>query len=186
MKVDDKNLEWEEKSRKKLLSTPVLNVLQTESVSPQGLNGNYIVLDARDWVIVIPVLEKDFIMVKQWRHGAKTTSIEFPGGVIEKNESPEDAAHRELLEETGFNAKKLVSLATMSPNPALFSNKVHFFVALSLEDTGKQKLDKDEYVQYLRLPQQEVLDKMGTAEYPHALMAAALDRYRSYYTNLIG
>ena len=127
-------------------------------------------MDAPDWVIVIPVLGEKFLMVRQWRHGNDSLSIEFPGVVINRNEKPEDAARRETEEETGYRAGKLTYLGCANPNPALMSNRVHFFAAEDLQDTGKQHLDEDEYVEYLQIPQKEVLEKIGSEEYPHALM----------------
>ncbi len=174
----DKKLLWKENGRKPLLQTPVLNVTQTESTSSDGLTGNYIVMEARDWVVVIPALDDDFIMVKQWRHGSSSLSVEFPGGVIESGENPETGAERELLEETGYKAGKLVHLGTMSPNPALFSNHVHFYAALELSDTGKQSLDSDEYLNAFKMPKSRVFSEMGSGLFQHALMAAALGLYR--------
>ena len=180
--MQDKDLLWNEKSRKQLLETPVLKVMQTESISPNGDNGQYIVLDAKDWCAVIAELGDDFLMVRQWRHGSKSLSIEFPGGVIEDGETPLEAACRELREETGFSSKDVILLGTMSPNPALFSNHINFFLAKDLEQEGEQNLDSDEFVNAVRIPKKEVFEKMGSPEYPHALMAAALNFYRQYKT----
>ena len=116
-------------------------------------------------------------MVKQWRHGEKALSIEFPGGVIDEGESPEDGARRELKEETGAVAGKLVHLGTVNPNPALFANHFHIYCAKDLDFTGTQNLDSDEFLDYMLMDQKEVIKKMGSKEFPHALMASALCLY---------
>lgn len=176
----DKDLIWTEKEKTELLKTPVFTVTQQKSLGPNGKIGTYIVNEARDWGVVIPSYEDCFLMVKQWRHGEKSLSIEFPGGVIESGEKPEDGVKRELLEETGAIAKKLTHLGTMNPNPALFANHFHVFLAEDLSFTGKQKLDEDEFVKFLKIPKTEVIKKMGTKEYPHALMASALGLYLAH------
>ncbi len=176
--MGDEKLEWRVESKTKLLETPVFRVNQLDSVSPDNTHGKYVVLDANDWVVIIPEHNGCFLMVKQWRHGNNSLSIEFPGGVIDAGESPEAAAARELREETGFTAEKLIYLGKANPNPAIMSNKVHFFAAKNLTSTGQQDLDDDEYVEYLEIPKEEVYEKMGSEEYPHALMLAALLRYK--------
>lgn len=174
----DKNLIWSEKSKRKLLKTVVLTVNEIESESPKGESGKYIVMDAPDWVIVIPRLGENFLMVKQWRHGNQSLSIEFPGGVINRGEKPEDAAKREMEEETGYKAGKITYLGSANPNPALMRNKVHFFAAEDLVATGEQHLDEDEFVEYLHIPCEDVYANIGSEEYPHALMMSALLRYK--------
>ena len=62
----------------------------------------------------------------------------------------------------------------MNPNPALFANHVYVFCAENLVFSGIQDLDADECLNYMQIPQSEVIEKIGTAEYPHALMASAL------------
>lgn len=175
--TNDESLIWTEKSSKLLLKTAVFDVTERHSLSADGLEGDYIVLNAKDWVITIPVLGDDFIMVKQWRHGEKALSIEFPGGVLNKNEDPADGAARELLEETGYKAGKLTKLGSVNPNPALFSNHVHFYLAEDLQKVGEQNLDEDEYLNCFTMKQSDVIKEIGGKDYPHALMLSALGLY---------
>ena len=175
--TDDEKLMWTEKTKKTLLKTAVFDVTERHSVSSDGTEGDYIVLDAKDWAIVIPVLGDDFLMVKQWRHGEKNLSIEFPGGVIDPGENPADGAERELLEETGYQAGKLTKLGSVNPNPALFSNHVHIFLAEDLEKVSEQDLDEDEYVNCFKMKQTDVLKEIGGSEFPHALMLSAIGLY---------
>ena len=186
---DDDRLKWTTGPKKSLLKTVVFDVTSSTNTCCDGersVSGDYIVLDAPDWVIVIPETEgddengqtvKQFYMVKQWRHGSKCLSVEFPGGVIDRGEVPEQAARRELLEETGCEAKELLKLGQVNPNPALFSNHVHVFLARGLECTQKQSLDNDEFVNVMKIPVNQIIKDMGTEQFPHALMSTAMMFY---------
>ena len=116
-------------------------------------------------------------MVRQWRHGARELSLEFPGGVFEKGETPSLAAARELLEETGYEANTIDELGVFNPNPAIMSNRVHFFLARILAPPITQKLDEDEYLEVEIVPWEKVFRGMGKPPYIHALMAAAMSLY---------
>lgn len=172
--AQDENLKWTEKSKKDLLKTVVFTVTERHNVSADGIEGDYIVNEARDWVIVVPECEDDFLMVKQWRHGEKHLSTEFPGGVIDDGEDPETAAKRELLEETGAIAGKLSKIGCVNPNPALFNNHLHIFAAQNLSYTGKQDLDEDEVLKFFRMKKSDVISKMGNEDFCHGLMGVAL------------
>jgi 8-oxo-dGTP pyrophosphatase MutT (NUDIX family) len=187
--MDEKQLIWNETGRKKVFDCNVFSVWETYCTPPEnsgsekdGKPHTFTVLDARDWVMVIPVIDspdgKKFVMVWQWRHGSKSLSLEFPGGVSEPGEKPEEAAARELHEETGYKPQKIVKLGEFSPNPAIMSNKIHFFLAEGLAGDGRQFLDDDEYVDAALIDTNEVLQGIGKEPYIHALMGTALALYR--------
>jgi 8-oxo-dGTP pyrophosphatase MutT (NUDIX family) len=175
------HLIWKEEGRKAVFSCPVFTVQESSCRSPEGSPGVYTILEARDWAIVVPVLDtargREFVMVRQWRHGVRELSLEFPGGVIEGGEDPEAAAIRELEEETGYTPEKILKIGEMSPNPAIMANHVHFFLAGGLRPRGDQRLDEDEYLEVETLPAEEVIRNIGAPPYIHALMAAAAALY---------
>lgn len=174
---DDEKLMWQKGQEKPLLSTVVFDAISRHNTSTTGIEGDYIILNTRDWVFTIPEIDGKFILVKQFRHGEDKLDIEFPGGVIDAGEEPEVAAARELEEETGYKAGKLTKLGEMNPNPALYSNHIHIYLAEDLIPTGKQHLDHDEMINILELPIDEVIELAGTEEFFHALMCSALFMY---------
>ncbi|MDR2597772.1 MAG: NUDIX hydrolase [Treponema sp.] len=184
--MDEKKLIWNEENRKQILDCKVFKVWESYCKSPEAqVNQNklqtFTVIEAKDWAIVVPVVEsahgKQFVMVWQWRHGARELSLEFPGGVFEQGEDPKEAALRELREETGYVPGKIKKMGEFNPNPAIMSNKVHFFLAQELENCGKQNLDEDEFVEVTLVDAEEVIQNMGKKPYIHALMGTALSLY---------
>ena len=90
---------WKPAVSREILKTRVFSVCEKDSISPEGEKKTFISLKAPSWVIVIPVYQNSsgediFVMVQQWRHGSESVCIEFPGGVVDKGEKPEDAALR--------------------------------------------------------------------------------------------
>ena len=178
--MKDEKLIWKTTGSKLLLHTPVFDVNEQHEISATGIEGDYIAMDAPDWVMVIPEYEGCFITVRQWRHAAEGLSVEFPGGVADSGEDIAQSAARELFEETGFRAGRLTKLGVVYPNPALFKNRFHVFLAEDLQPTGEQKLDDDEVLTYAFKPIDEVIGSFGSQEYSHALMGTALMFYLRY------
>lgn len=180
IRMTQDDLKWTIESTRELLHTPVFDVKEQEELSATGIRGGYVAMDAPDWAMVIAEHEGSFVLVRQWRHAAECMSLEFPGGVVDRGEDPAAAAERELYEETGFRVGRLLHLGTVSPNPALFKNHFHVYLALELSATGEQKLDDDELLTYELMPADEVIEKYGSGEFAHALMGTALAFYLRY------
>ena len=179
--MDNSQLIWTEDGRKKVFECKIFSVWESYCKEPGDAVSEpltFSVIETKDWAIVIPVVEtqegKKFVMVRQWRHSSKCLSLEFPGGVFEPGENSEEAAARELYEETGYKPQKIKKLGEFSPNPAIMSNTVHFFLAEDLTSSGKQELDDDEYVEVVLVNADEVIQGMGKPPYVHALMGTAL------------
>ena len=175
--MKEKDLIWRTTETKKLLHTPVFDVVQQTEISSTGMTCDYVAVVPPDWVVIVAVHDGCFVMVKQWRHGEDNLTTEFPGGVVNPGEDPAETARRELLEETGFIAGKLTCLGRCSPNPALFKNHFDCFLAEELTPTGVQHLDSDELLNYELIPIREVIDSFGSREFSHAFMGTALAFY---------
>ncbi len=143
--------------------------------------GDFVVLDAPNWVTVIPLLEPpeggvtqdSFILVEQFRHGIGELCLEFPAGLIEPNEPPEEAAKRELLEETGYLAKEITLIGEVNPNPAFMTNRSFTFLASGLSKTTEQELDPNEVIDVHVTSVEELDRKVETRPFQNAIMVQA-------------
>lgn len=176
------SLVWKPITKKTVFTSRPFDIQEITSESPKKTLSTFYSLYANDWVIVIPVLSLEhiddtFLLVWQWRHGSNKMSLEFPGGVIDEGETAEQAAHRELTEETGYKAGSLERLGSVFPNPAIMSNTCHIFLAKDLVKTQNVALDDDEFVEVETRPINQVLNDMGKDPFNHGLMSTALLLY---------
>lgn len=174
---NDRELIWKTEATRPLLHTPVFDVVGQTEVSAAGQRGDYVSVRAPDWVVVVAVYRGRFVLVRQWRHGAGRLTTEFPAGVAEPGETPEQTAARELREETGFIAGRVTLLGSCCANPALFNNRTHICLAEDLTPTGELHPDEDELLDALLVPVDEVIAAYGTGDYVHAYMGTALAFY---------
>lgn len=130
---------------------------------------------ANDWVNVIPITVSDeVVLVEQHRHGVGESCLEIPGGIIDDGETdPAAAAVRELEEETGYRCSELISLGSVFPNPAVFSNRCHYFVARGCTKELEQQLEPAEDITLRLVPLTDIPRLLTSGEIAHGLMVAA-------------
>jgi len=177
-KTDDKA--WKVLGSEYLSREPWFTVRKDHVQLPNGNQiQNYYVYEYPDWVCTIAITkEKQFVMVRQYRHGLQHTSMELCAGVCEKeDDSPEISARRELLEETGYGNGKWEMIMTTSANPGTHTNTTYCFLATDVERISEQHLESTEdiSVHFLSLDElKELLYKDGIRQSMHA---AALWKY---------
>lgn len=123
----------------------------------------------------------DYVFVKQYRKAIESDLLELPAGKIERNEDIDNAAHRELREETGFEAGKMEFLGSMYPSPWLSDQIIYVYIATELI-LKERDLDEDEYIDV------EILSKNKVEEYLKSNLLFDCKTMTSllYYKNLKG
>jgi len=132
-------------------------------------------IESPAWVNVVALTPQDeLVMVRQFRHGPRVVTLEIPGGLVDPGETPEEAAARELIEETGYRAGRLASLGSLNPNPALFGNRCHMQVALDCVPAGAIQNSATEETLVELVPLAVLPDLLRDGAIDHALVVAAL------------
>ncbi len=142
-----------------------------------GVHSSFFVVENPDWVNIIAVTkDKKVVFIEQFRHGAEEIILEIPGGMIDENESPETAAKRELLEETGYSAENFVYLGKSAPNPAIQNNWIYHYLALDCEKTAETNFDEHESVATTLIDYAEINELITGEKITHSLVLAAFYR----------
>lgn len=143
-----------------------------------GKQHEFFIIESNDWVNIIPLTDDDqVIMVKQYRHGSKRITLEIPGGLVDSKNDPKKAAARELLEETGYLAKKWLKIGVVNPNPALFNNRCYTFLARDLKKVSDPSPDQTEDIEVVPVPLSEIPGLIRRGKIDHAIVIAAFAHY---------
>ena len=153
-------------------NNPIVSVIEKKNES--DYEKKIITLESSNWVNIIPITKNnEVVFVRQFRHGISSETLEIPGGMIDNHEAPDVAAKRELFEETGYTCDKITELGNISPNPALFNNRVFTFIGKGsyLKDPNIKNQDEINEVELIDLSDVPKLFKTGMID--HALVIAA-------------
>jgi ADP-ribose pyrophosphatase len=112
-----------------VLETPWIRVVSKPIVRPSDQRTEpYYVVEAGDWSMICPRrADGRFVMIEQFRPAVGCTVLEFPAGGIDPGETAETSIARELIEETGYRAVRLVPLGAYFADTGRLNNRTHLF-----------------------------------------------------------
>ena len=161
----------------------VFNLRRDRARSPRtSETHDFYVLESPSWVNIIPLTPtKEVVLIRQYRFGIRDMTLEIPGGLMEPSDSPEEAARRELREETGYREETLIPLGSVHPNPAIQNNLCYTFLAANAFPVGQLVQDEREDIEVVLQPLSEIPRLIREGAISHALVIAAFYRFYMEY-----
>lgn len=174
---------WKTKSRRTLLNySRFLKVEVHEVALPDGQ-----IIDNWPWIIipdaaivVAKTKSGHYLCFRQTKYAVEDTTLAPVGGMVEKNEDPLAAAKRELVEETGYQAERWISLGSYALDPNRGVNVVNLFFAYEAEKVGSPSSDDLEDQDLLKLTRDEVLIALRKGEFKVLSWTAAFSMALAY------
>ena len=167
---------WQVLERRTLVERRWLTLHEDRVLLANGREmGEFHVVEAPNWAGVVCVTDDaELVLVRQYRHGIRSNSLELPAGVMEAGEEPLVAAKRELCEETGYLAERWEAVAAFATEPSRQTVHAHFFCALGATPTGARSLDESEDIEVVRVPCARVVALIESGEITHGVHVGAI------------
>jgi len=119
-------------------------------------------IDCNGIVVIVPLTDdSEFLLTRQFRPPVNSYVIEFPAGLNDKGDTLQEAARRELLEETGYTARDMIYL-TEGPMSAGSSGEIlTCYLAKGLEFKGIGERDETEEIEVIKTPVRELASRLS-------------------------
>lgn len=135
---------WKKLSSEIKFENPWWTYIVDKYVLPSGKEGVYHFVHTGGSVFIIPILnDGKLLMIEQYRYLNERFSIEFPGGGVKVGEDPDEAAHKELIEETGYDGE-LEKVGIFNPFSGVTNEYCHVYIARNLRKSNYRKPDDSE------------------------------------------
>ncbi|MFX3617238.1 MAG: NUDIX domain-containing protein [Sporolactobacillus sp.] len=146
---------------KEIFKGRVVHLFRDKVKLPNGQESAREVVRHPGAVAVIAVnSEEKLLLVRQYRYPLDKTIYEIPAGKLELGENPDDAAARELEEETGYRCTQMKRVASFYSSPGFSDELIHLYFADALT-AGTQHLDQDEFLENAAVSLTEAMEMIG-------------------------
>jgi ADP-ribose pyrophosphatase len=155
-------------------------VRRDELIEPTGVHTIREVVTHPGSVVILPVLpDGKIVLVRQYRHSAGQYLWELVAGRMERGENPKNGARRELLEETGYRAKKFSVFLDLFPTPGFLEERMYLLLAEGLS-AGEAQPEEDEKIMVTAYTRKQLEQMIRTRKLRDAKSIAGLLFYFSF------
>ena len=159
----------------RLVDSPWCGLRRDAIRLPDGTPESYYVFEVATSVVVVPVLADGSILTLwQYRYPLGQSNWELPAGRIDPGEEPEQAAQRELLEETGYRAARLTPLPGFYPINGISAHHAHAFVAHDCERVAEPTPDPTEQISLHVMSEQEARRRLVRGDFVDVFASLSL------------
>jgi ADP-ribose pyrophosphatase len=166
---------WKLVDTKVLCRSDFVSVLDDRVILPSGKEITFTKIELRDFVSILPLVDNKVMMIEILRYPRNCLSLEIPSGHIEDGENPEEAALRELKEETGYSAGQLECIGSFYPL-SRSTQQAHLFVAKDMKK-GKQNLEATEQINVKLMSLEELKKALMAGKITHPPTMLALQKF---------
>ncbi len=172
MKLTEKWVNTEE-----IFDGAIIHVQKDEIELPDGKHAYRELIRHVGAVCIVALTDDGYvIMERQYRYPVSQVIFEIPAGKLDsKNEDPEMAARRELREETGYVAGRMLHLGPLYPTCAYSDEKIEMYLALDLEQAEREP-DEDEFIDLEKIKLEELAELIVDGKIPDSKTQAAVMR----------
>lgn len=171
--MEKKNGNWTIKETKKIFGNDFFTVYEDSVIQPDGTNGAYATIKLPPGVCILPIDDENFVyLTKQFRYSAGRETLEVVAGSVE-DESPLEAAKRELKEELGITADEVSELGKIELDNSIIKNEISFFTARGLK-FGETERESTEQMETVKMEFREAIEKIFSGEITHSISCALL------------
>jgi len=161
------------KSTKLIYKNPWIRVQEDQVIMPNGKNDIFGIVNMIDGVTVILVdNENNIYLAKEFKYAVGRITIEAISGGIDKNETKEKAAKRELMEETGLKAEQWDYLGVVDPFTTIINSRNHIFLARQI--IKFKESDEKLTLKVIKIPFSEAVNWVANGKITHAASCVAI------------
>jgi ADP-ribose pyrophosphatase len=177
--ADEDDLAWETLDSETDYTCPGFDVVRDEVRLPDGTETEFHYVSEPPSVVVLPFTDDgDVVVIEEWRQAVKRRNYGLPAGGLEDDDTDLlAAAHRELREETGYEADAIERLATYEPANGLFDSVFHYVVARGCTPTAEQDLDHNESIRVTTTTFPELQERAVAGDLRDGRSALAVMQY---------